>query len=80
MRRNYRYILVFLSLVIVYELYLIFSYKYVDLQKDVVMENIEADMRKLRSNIDEKKDYYAYINTTAYKDMMAKSSQNKRNP
>ncbi len=80
MRKHFQYILVFLSLVIVYELYLIFSFKYVDIQKDMIIENVESDINKLKSSIELKKQKLAYINTLAYKDKIAKSSQNKKNP
>lgn len=80
MRKHYQYILVFLSIILVYELYLIFSFKYIDIQKDLVIENVETDITKSKWSIEEKKNYLSYINTTAYKDKVAKSSQNKKNP
>jgi hypothetical protein len=80
MRKQYQYILVFLSIVIVYELYLIVSFKYVDIQKDFIINGVEQDISKVKAVIENKKDYFAYINTIAYKDKIAKSSQNKKNP
>lgn len=80
MRKHYQYTLVFLSVVIVYELYLIFSFKYIDIQKDISINNIKTDISMLETEIDQKKLYFEYINTSAYKDKIAKMSQNRKNP
>ncbi|EKE27318.1 MAG: hypothetical protein ACD_3C00225G0021 [uncultured bacterium (gcode 4)] len=80
MRKHFQYILVWLSLIILYILYLIFSFKYIDIQKDLTINGIEHDIWKRKITIESKKDYLSYINTLAYKDKTAKSSQNKKNP
>jgi len=80
MRKNFQYILFFLSLLIVYELYLIISFKYIDIQKDLMITNIQNEIITRKDILQNKKDYFAYINTNAYKDKIAKSSQNRKNP
>lgn len=80
MKKQYQYILVILTLIIVYELYLIFSFKYIDIQKDIIISNIDSNIASLKTTLENKKDYFAHINTIAYKDKVAKSSQNKKNP
>ncbi|EKE30064.1 MAG: hypothetical protein ACD_2C00050G0009 [uncultured bacterium (gcode 4)] len=80
MRKQYQYILVWLSLIILYILYLIFSFKYIDIQKDISIDDIGKDIWRRKITIESKKDYLSYINTLAYKDKTAKSSQNKKNP
>lgn len=80
MRKHYQYILVWLSLLIVYLLYLIFSYKYIDIQKDYLINQTNNDILSRKENLIEKEKKYAYINTNAYKDKIAKNSQNKKNP
>jgi len=80
MRKHFQYILFFLSILIVYELYLIISFKYVDIQKDLIITNTQKDIIDRKEILQNKKDYFAYINTNAYKDKIAKSSQNKKNP
>lgn len=80
MRKQYQYILVWLSMLIVYMLYLIFSYKYIDIQKDLLITQTEQDIVDRKEVLYEKENYFAYINTNAYKDKVAKTSQNKKNP
>lgn len=80
MRKHFQYILFFLSILIVYELYLIISFKYIDIQKDLIISGTENDIEDRKILLQTKKDYFAYINTNAYKDKIAKSSQNRKNP
>ena len=80
MRKRYQYILFILIIVIIYELYLIFSFKYIDIQKDSVISMTQNEIASQKSILDEKKKYFDYINSAAYKDKVAKSSQNKKNP
>ncbi len=80
MKKHYQYIIFILILVAIYELYLIFSFKYVDIEKDYIITNYQLEIAKSKKDIQEKKDYFAYINTAAYKDKIAKLSQNKKNP
>lgn len=80
MRRNYQYILFALLIFIVYEVYLIFSFKYVDIQKDLLITNTHKKISLEKMRLEEKKAYFAYVNTLSYKDKVAKQSQNKKNP
>ncbi|MDD2486989.1 MAG: hypothetical protein PHS92_01305 [Candidatus Gracilibacteria bacterium] len=80
MRKRYQYILSILIIVIIYELYLIFSFKYIDIQKDSIITSTEDRIVKSKEKLEEKKKYFDYINSSAYKDKIAKSSQNKKNP
>jgi len=80
MRKHYQYILVGLSWLIVYMLYLIFSFKYSDIQKDLTILQTEKDIISRNLILKNKENYFAYINTNAYKDKIAKMSQNKKNP
>lgn len=80
MRKQYQYILVWLSLLIVYMLYLIFTYKYSDIQKDYQITQTNKEILEKKGSLVEKESYFAYINTNAYKDKIAKNSQNKKNP
>lgn len=45
-----------------------------------MITNIQKDIVTRQDVLQTKKDYFAYINTNAYKDKIAKSSQNKKNP
>lgn len=80
MRKHFQYILFFLSILIVYELYLIISFKYIDIQKDLIITGTEKNIENKKILLKTKKEYFAYINTNAYKDKIAKSSQNRKNP
>jgi len=80
MRKQYQYILVCLSLLIVYMLYLIFTYKYSDIQKDYQITQTNKEIWEKKGSLIDKENYFAYINTNAYKDKVAKNSQNKKNP
>lgn len=80
MRTRFQYILFLLSILIVYELYLIISFKYIDIQKDLIIVNTQLDINNRKIFLQNKKDYFAYVNTNAYKDKVAKTSQNKKNP
>lgn len=79
MRKRYQYILSILIVIIIYELYLIFSFKYVDIQKDGIITMTQNQIEKDKTELEEKKKYFDYINSSAYKDKVAKSSQNKKN-
>ncbi len=79
MKKKFQYIVIALIIIIIYELYLIFSFKYIDLEKDVVILKYQEEIEKNKIDIEKNKDYFAYINTNSYKDYIAKSSQNKKN-
>lgn len=80
MKRQYRYILVVLIGIILYELYLVFSFKYVDIQKDMIINETQKFIESKKAEIKAKNAYFAYINTIAYRDKIAKTSQNMKNP
>ncbi len=79
MKKRYQYILIALIVIIIYELYLIFSFKYIDIQKDSIITSSEEEISKKKLSLENKKKYFDYINSLAYKDKIAKSSQNKKN-
>ena len=80
MRSKNQYILFFLILIVVYLIYLIVCYKYQDFQVNSYIQQLTADNQKLNQTIEDKRDYLAYINTNAFLDKVAKSSQNRQNP
>lgn len=80
MRKKYQYILFTLIIIIVYELYLIFSFKYVDIQKDSIIVLTQKEILQRQKDLTQKKKYFDYVNSLAYKDKVIKSSQNKKNP
>lgn len=80
MRKHYQYILVILSLLIVFLLYKIIAFKYLDIQKDIRVKELEESNKQLIINNQEKTTYYSYSNTNAFKDKISKTSQNKKNP
>ena len=80
MLSRFQYILAFLLLIIVYEVYLVVYYKYEDFQVNTYMESIEKDNLHLYERIETKKDYLATVQTNAYIDKIMKSSQNRKNP
>ena len=80
MRKKYQYILFTLIIIIVYELYLIFSFKYVDIQKDSIIVSTQKEIEQRQKDLAQKKKYFDYVNSLAYKDKVIKTSQNKKNP
>jgi ABC-type maltose transport system permease subunit len=79
MKKHYQYIIFLLILIIIYELYLIFSFKYKDIEKDSIITKTQVEIEQYKQNIQERRNYFNYVNTSAYKDQIAKSSQNKKN-
>jgi len=80
MRKKYQYILFTLIIIIVYELYLIFSFKYIDIQKDSIIVSTQKEIAQRQKDLAQKKKYFDYVNSLAYKDKVIKTSQNKKNP
>ncbi|HPV63587.1 MAG TPA: hypothetical protein PLY22_06570, partial [Fervidobacterium sp.] len=64
---------------VVYLIYLIVLYKYRDFQVHSYIESLLAENQRLEFTIREKKDYLAHINTNAFLDKIAKTSQNRKN-
>jgi biopolymer transport protein ExbD len=79
MKKKFQYIVFVLIIIIIYELYLIFSFKYIDLEKDSIILKHKEEIKNTKIYIEKNKDYFAYINTNSYKDYIAKSAQNKKN-
>ena len=80
MRIKSQYILFALILMVVYLIYLIVLYKYRDFQVNSYIDSLLGENTKLEQTIEEKKDYLAHINTNAFLDKVAKTSQNRKNP
>ena len=80
MRHKSQYILFVLILIVVYLMYLIVLYKYRDFQINSYINQLTTENQKLQDSINDKRDYLAYINTNAFLDKTAKTSQNKKNP
>lgn len=78
MKPRYQYILFVLLLLIVYEVYLIVFYKYQDFQINSYITSVTSENTKIEQSIAEKKEYFAYVQTNAYANYIAKSSQNKK--
>jgi hypothetical protein len=66
--------------VVVYLIYLIVLYKYRDFQVSSYIDTLLHENRQLEQDIQDRKDYLAHINTNAFLDKVAKTSQNRKNP
>lgn len=80
MKKHYQYILFFLLILIVYEIYLVMLYKYKDFQINSYLSSITIQNGNIESSLIEKKEHLAYVKTNAFLDAVAKTSQNKKNP
>lgn len=80
MQRKYRFILAGLTVVVVYELFLILLYLYRDVEINGYMARLSQENEKLSVQIDTSKATLGSIRTNAYADRVAKTSQNKKNP
>ncbi len=80
MKKRYQYILFFLLVLIVYEVYLVVLYKYKDFQINSYLSYIVTENGKIEESIEQKKERLAYVKTNAFLDKIAKTSQNKKNP
>ena len=80
MKKHYQYILFFLIILIVYEVYLVVLYKYKDFQINSYLFSITKENSKIEGSIEQRKDHLAYVKTNAFLDKVAKTSQNKKNP
>jgi cell division protein FtsB len=80
MPSRFRFILILLVAVILYELYLIGFYKYQDLRVSAYMRQLEGKNEETKNRIEAKKTYFAYISTEAYMTRMAKWSLGKQLP
>lgn len=80
MKKHYQYILFCLIVLIVYEVYLVMLYKYKDFQINSYLSAITIENKNIESSIEKKKEHFTYIKTNAFLDVVAKTSQNKKNP
>jgi hypothetical protein len=80
MKKRYQYILCILLILIVYEIYLVVLYKYKDFQINSYLSYIIKENSQVENSIDKKKERLAYVQTNAFLDKIAKTSQNKKNP
>ncbi|MDD5376689.1 MAG: hypothetical protein PHH16_01090 [Candidatus Gracilibacteria bacterium] len=80
MKKHYQYILFFLLVLIVYEVYLVVLYKYKDFQINSYLSYITKENGKVEESIEKKKEHLAYVKTNAFLDEVAKTSQNRKNP
>ncbi|HBY74429.1 TPA: hypothetical protein DEG21_00630 [Patescibacteria group bacterium] len=59
---------------------MIFSFKYIDIQKDSIIVSTQKEIAQRQKDLAQKKKYFDYVNSLAYKDKVIKTSQNKKNP
>jgi len=80
MKKRYQYILFWILVLIVYEVYLVVLYKYKDFQVNSYLSYITMENLQVEDSINKKKEQLAYVQTNAFLDKIAKTSQNKKNP
>ena len=80
MNAKFIYILIFLIVVILYELYLIGFYKYQEFQTNIYVESLTRANEEIEKRNREKESLNTYIRTKAYQTLVAKATQNKKLP
>lgn len=80
MPKRFRYILLLLLFLIVYEVYLILLYTYQDFQINSYMDNMQSKNDTISTDIKIKEQHLASIKTNAFADKIAKMAENKKNP
>ena len=80
MRTQFIYILIFLVIIITYEIYLIGFYKYQDFQTNSYIASLEQANTEIAQRNTMKEEQNAYIRTKAYQNFVLKATQNKKLP
>ena len=80
MPQRFRYILLGLLFLIIYEVYLILLYTYRDFQTNSYMTDIQNRNSSITTDIQTKEQHLATIRTPAYADKITKLAQNKKDP
>lgn len=80
MNSKFRYILVGLIFILIYEVYLIVYYEYEQYQTNSYVSSLENINSKISERNERKQDLTLYIRTNAYQSYVAKATQNKKLP
>lgn len=78
MNSKFRYILVWLIFILIYEVYLIVYYEYEQYQTNSYVSSLENINKKIAERNERKQDLTLYIRTNAYQSYVAKATQNKK--
>ncbi|GAB0175111.1 MAG: hypothetical protein HHAS10_09900 [Candidatus Altimarinota bacterium] len=78
MNSKFRYILVGLIFILIYEVYLIVYYEYEQYQTNSYVSSLENINKKIAERNERKQDLTLYIRTNAYQSYVAKATQNKK--
>ena len=80
MNSKFRYILVGLIFILIYEVYLVVYYEYEQYQTNSYVSSLEKINSNIAERNEKKQDLTLYIRTNAYQSYVAKATQNKKLP
>lgn len=80
MNSKFRYILVWLIFILIYEVYLVVYYEYEQYQTNSYVSSLEKINATIALRNEKKQDLTLYIRTNAYQSYVAKATQNKKLP
>jgi hypothetical protein len=80
MNSKFRYILVGLIFILIYEVYLVVYYEYEQYQTNSYVSSLENINSKIAERNEKKQELTLYIRTNAYQSYVAKATQNKKLP
>lgn len=80
MNSKFRYILVWLIFILIYEVYLVVYYEYEQYQTNSYVSSLEKINATIAERNEKKQDLTLYIRTNAYQSYVAKATQNKKLP
>jgi len=80
MNSKFRYILVGLIFILIYEVYLVVYYEYEQYQTNSYVSSLEKINEKIAERNEKKQELTLYIRTHAYQSYVAKATQNKKLP
>lgn len=78
MNSKFRYILVGLIFILIYEVYLVVYYEYEQYQTNSYVSSLEKINSRIAERNEKKQDLTFYIRTNAYQSYVAKATQNKK--
>jgi hypothetical protein len=80
MNSKFRYILVGLIFILIYEVYLVVYYEYEQYQTNTYVNSLEKINSTIAERNEKKQELTLYIRTNAYQSYVAKATQNKKLP
>lgn len=80
MNSKFRYILVGLIFILIYEVYLVVYYEYEQYQTNSYVNSLEKINANIATRNEKKQELTLYIRTNAYQSYVAKATQNKKLP